>query len=69
MAPKYEFSTLTKSDTIWDMEKLQANGRNVDYVDTRKKKAPAAAAAPGRRAEQPEHRCRKPDGDPEGEAK
>lgn len=45
MAPKYEYSTINKSDTVWDMAKLQASGRDVDYVDTRKKKAPAAPAA------------------------
>jgi len=47
MAPKYEFSTWTREELIWDKDKLQEMGRDVDYVDTRKKKpAKAAAAAP-----------------------
>ena len=51
MTPKYEFSTIHKDDLTWDMKKLQEIGRDVDYVDTRKKKAipatkPAAAAVP-----------------------
>lgn len=37
---KYEFSTIDIHDTIWDVNKLQETGRDVDYVDTRKKKAP-----------------------------
>ena len=45
MAPKYEFSTLTQGELVWDMKKLQDMGRDVDYVDTRKKK-PAKTAAP-----------------------
>lgn len=44
MTPKYEFSTLTKGELIWDMTKLQQVGRDVDYVDTRKKKALKEAA-------------------------
>jgi NADH-quinone oxidoreductase subunit I len=42
MTPKYEFSTVTKEDLVWDVKKLQEMGRDVDYVDTRKKKAPVA---------------------------
>lgn len=38
MATKYEFSTLNKDDLMWDMDKLQEMGRDVDYVDRRKKK-------------------------------
>lgn len=38
MATKYEFSALSKDDLVWDMKKLQEMGRDVDYVDTRKKK-------------------------------
>ena len=38
MATKYEFSTLNKDDLMWDMNKLQEMGRDVDYVDRRKKK-------------------------------
>lgn len=44
LAPKYEFSVLDKAELTWDMNKLQDMGRDVDYVDTRKKK-PAARAA------------------------
>lgn len=44
MASKYEFSTIHKEDLVWDVKKLQEIGRDVDYVDTRKKK-PAAAKA------------------------
>lgn len=42
MATKYEFSTLNKDDLLWDVDKLQQVGRDVDYVDTRKKKKPKA---------------------------
>jgi len=38
LAPKYEFSVLDKNELTWDMKKLQEVGRDVDYVDTRKKK-------------------------------
>jgi len=38
LATKYEFSTFKKEDTLWDMNKLQEVGRDVPYVDTRKKK-------------------------------
>ncbi|MDH4156840.1 MAG: NADH-quinone oxidoreductase subunit I [candidate division Zixibacteria bacterium] len=38
MATKYEFSVLDKNELIWDMHKLQEMGRDVDYIDTRKKK-------------------------------
>ena len=44
MTPKYEFSTVNKEDLIWDVRKLQEIGRDVDYIDTRKKKAPREAA-------------------------
>ncbi len=65
MAPKYEFSVENKNELIWDMNKLQEVGRDVPYVDTRKKKpvkkpdasvnpAPAAAEAnPGTAATEP----------------
>jgi NADH-quinone oxidoreductase chain I len=43
MTPKYEFSTFTKAELVWDMHKLQDVGRDVDYIDTRKKKTPKAA--------------------------
>ncbi len=50
MAPKYEFSTENKLDLTWDVNKLQEMGRDVDYVDMRKKKVakpkPAAATSP-----------------------
>ena len=56
MAPKYEFSDLSKENLVWDVKKLQEVGRDVDYVDTRKKKAapatkPAAPVAPTAPAE------------------
>lgn len=38
MATKYEFSAERKEDLVWDMKKLQDVGRDVPYVDTRKKK-------------------------------
>ena len=38
MDTRYEMSVLDKRELIWDMQKLQAMGRDVDYVDTRKKK-------------------------------
>jgi len=38
MATKYEFSTIDAGDLHWDMKKLQEMGRDVDYIDTRKKK-------------------------------
>jgi len=41
MATKYEFSTFTKDELIWDKKKLQEVGLDVDYVDTRKKKTAA----------------------------
>jgi hypothetical protein len=44
MANKYEFSTLTAAELIWDMNKLQDVGRDVEYIDTRKKKTPKDAA-------------------------
>ncbi len=43
MAGKYEFSSVTKDDLVWDVNKLQEVGRDVPYVDTRKKKVPPAA--------------------------
>lgn len=45
MATKYEFSTPTKEDLVWDVHKLQEVGLDVDYVDTRKKK-PTKQAKP-----------------------
>jgi NADH-quinone oxidoreductase subunit I len=47
MAPiYYEMATYDKSELIWDKDKLQEMGRNVDYVDTRKKKPVKKAAKP-----------------------
>ena len=43
MAGKYEFSSVAKEDLVWDVNKLQEVGRDVPYVDTRKKKVPPAA--------------------------
>lgn len=45
LATKYEFSTLDKHSLKWDVNKLQEIGRDVPYVDTRKKKKDAARAA------------------------
>lgn len=44
MASMYEYSTENKEDLYWDMKKLQEEGRDVPYVDTRKKKAPKPSA-------------------------
>jgi NADH-quinone oxidoreductase subunit I len=38
LANMYEFSTQNKDDLVWDVNKLQEVGRDVPYVDTRKKK-------------------------------
>jgi NADH-quinone oxidoreductase subunit I len=46
MATKYEFSTCDKDELVWDVNKLQEVGRDVPYVDTRKKKKKDAKAAP-----------------------
>lgn len=47
MTPKYEFSSVTKEELVWDMGKLQEMGRDAAYVDTRKKKvAPVVKATP-----------------------
>lgn len=43
---KYEFSTTDIDDMIWDVNKLQEVGRDVDYVDTRKKKKPKPKPKP-----------------------
>ena len=54
MATKYEFSVLDKNELIWDMHKLQEMGRDVDYIDTRKKKpAPKAESKPAAKAPTP----------------
>lgn len=46
MAPKYEFSTLSKEDLIWHRDKLQEMGRDVPYEKpVRKKKAVAKKPA------------------------
>jgi NADH-quinone oxidoreductase subunit I len=42
MATKYEFSSESKDDLVWDIKKLQEVGRDVPYIDTRKKKKEAA---------------------------
>ncbi len=53
LAPKYEFSTLTKAEHFWDVNKLQEIGRDVPYEVTRKKK-PAAKTSVKARAPQTE---------------
>lgn len=54
----YEMSVLDKRELVWDTKKLQEMGRNVEYVDTRKKKPAKAAedkpAAPKTEAPKPE---------------
>lgn len=49
MTGKYEYSTVEKDDIIWDVNKLQETGRDVDYEDTRKKK-PVKKAEPKKEA-------------------
>ncbi len=44
LAPKYEFSTLDKSDLIWHTDKLQEMGRDVPYEKPVRKKAVAKPA-------------------------
>ncbi|MCP4684594.1 MAG: 4Fe-4S dicluster domain-containing protein [bacterium] len=46
MDTRYEMSVLDKKELIWDMGKLQEMGKDVDYVDTRKKKKPKVAKKP-----------------------
>ncbi len=46
LATKYEFSTTDKDGLLWDMHKLQEVGRDVPYVDTRKKKAEKSEKKP-----------------------
>ena len=46
MASMYEYSTENKEDLTWDMNKLQAEGLDVPYVDTRKKKKPKPVVKP-----------------------
>ncbi len=43
---KYEYSTGNKDDLLWDVNKLQDVGRDVDYVDKRKKKVKKVAPKP-----------------------
>ncbi len=80
MATKYEFSTLDKDDLMWDMNKLQEMGRDVDYVDRRKKKTakpkpkPAEDIKPAALTETPANstpeapKAAEPDSDPKPEA-
>jgi len=46
MDTRYEMSVLDKKELIWDMQKLQEMGKDVDYVDTRKKKKTKVAKKP-----------------------
>ena len=50
MATKYEFSSESRVELVWDMKKLQDIGRDVPYVDVRKKKKEAAKAAKAKAA-------------------
>ncbi len=43
---KYEYSTGNKDDLVWDVHKLQDVGRDVDYVDKRRKKVAKKKVAP-----------------------
>jgi len=52
MATGYEFSTINKDDLTWDVNKLQEMGRDVPYVDTRKKKKPKPKPKPKPAAEE-----------------
>lgn len=44
LVPKYEYSTQRKEDLVFDQDKLQEWGRDVDYTPTRPKKKAAAPA-------------------------
>ena len=75
MATMYEFSTLEKSDLIWDMNKLQEIGRDVPYTPKPKKKPvekkPAEAApasTPEKAATDPEKPAETPVEKPEAPA-
>ena len=46
MTGKYEYSSGDIDSVVWDVNKLQEAGRDVDYVDTRKKKEPKVDAKP-----------------------
>ncbi len=43
---KYEYSTGDKDDLLWDVNKLQDVGRDVDYEDKRRKKVAKKPAKP-----------------------
>lgn len=62
MATKYEFSVLDKDTLMWDKDKLQEVGRDVDYEDTRKKKKDAAKAKAAAKpaTDKPEAKAEKP---------
>ncbi len=62
MDSRYEMSVLNKEDLIWDMKKLQEMGKDVDYVDTRKKKKPKVAKKP---VDKPDAAAAKPAAEPE----
>ena len=64
LAPKYEFSVLDKAELTWGVDKLQEVGRDVDYVDTRKKKPAAKAADAPKAAEAPKEETPKVDAPP-----
>lgn len=81
MATMYEFSTLEKSDLIWDMKKLQEIGRDVPYTPKPKKKPKAkkpvvketdeaapAASAPEKATAAPEKPAEAPVEKPEAPA-
>lgn len=61
LANKYEFSTTDINDMIWDVNKLQECGRDVDYEDTRKKKTPAEPKTDTVKSEAPKNTETKPE--------
>ena len=46
MTGKYEYSSGDIDTVLWDVHKLQEAGRDVDYIDTRKKKVAKKPAKP-----------------------
>jgi len=72
MATKYEFSAEHKEELVWDIKKLQEVGRDVPYVDTRKKKSPAAKPSVPKdtppKSEKKEHEKKSQPGEDKGKA-
>ena len=51
LATKYEFSALKATDLEWDIKKLQEWGKDVPYVDTRRRKNPVKKVGPAAETE------------------